>query len=224
MTKNPEIGVFVHILNPAGFFVQPDRGGGAVVTGQASHARNHVIFDGGSAHHNTFKNVPYRSHDLRQDIHAMTIIRHAIFPDDKASVLGIWREFIANSPVNLDYQNNDAEFANLPGKYASPKGCVLLADRDGELEGCVAMRQVTPEICEMKRLYVRPHAQGQHLGRALAERLIEEARAVGYREMRLDVQAKFIPARKLYEALGFVAAEPISFNPVPGASFLGLYL
>src|SRR3546814_9527802 len=82
------------------------------------------------------------------------------------------------------------------------------------------MRQVTHEICEMKRLYVRPQAQGRHLGRALAERLIEEARTVGYSEMRLDVQAKFVPARKLYETLGFVAAEPISFNPVPGASFL----
>src|SRR3546814_18628754 len=80
------------------------------------------------------------------------------------------------------------------------------------------MRQVTHEICEMKRLYVRPQAQGRHLGRALAERLIEEARTVGYSEMRLDVQAKFVPARKLYETLGFVAAEPISFNPVPGAS------
>ncbi|TWC97202.1 L-amino acid N-acyltransferase YncA [Sphingobium sp. AEW010] len=175
-------------------------------------------------YHNVLKNTPYRSHDLRHDIYAMTIIRHAIFPDDTSAVLTIWREFIANSPVNLDYQNNDAEFANLPDKYASPKGCVLLAEREGEFEGCVAMRQVTPEICEMKRLYVRSYAQGRHLGRALAERLIQEARAVGYREMRLDVQAKFVTARKLYEALGFVAAEPISFNPVPGASFLGLYL
>jgi putative acetyltransferase len=154
----------------------------------------------------------------------MTIIRPAIFPDDKAAVLDIWREFIATSPVNLDYQNNNAEFASLPGKYAAPKGCVLLADRDSEIEGCVAMRQVNPEICEMKRLYVRPHARGFHLGRALAERLIEEARATGYSEMRLDVQAKFIPARRLYGSLGFVAAEPISFNPVPGASFLGLLL
>ncbi|QJU60632.1 GNAT family N-acetyltransferase [Sphingomonas sp. AP4-R1] len=154
----------------------------------------------------------------------MTLIRHAIFPEDIVAVLSIWREFIANSPVNLDYQNNDAEFASLPGKYASPSGCVLLADCEGEIEGCVAMRRVTPEICEMKRLYVRPHAQGRQLGRALAERLIEEARTVGYNEMRLDVQAKFVPARMLYHSLGFATAEPISFNPVPGASFLGLFL
>jgi putative acetyltransferase len=154
----------------------------------------------------------------------MTIIRHAIFPEDTASVLSIWREFIVNSPVNLDYQGNDAEFANLPGKYAVPEGCVLLADRGGEIEGCIALRKVSTDICEMKRLYVRSHARGNHLGRDLVDRLIAEARIVGYREMRLDVMEKFASARNLYTAFGFVPAEPISFNPVPGASFLGLHL
>ncbi|WP_371422642.1 N-acetyltransferase family protein [Tardiphaga sp.] len=154
----------------------------------------------------------------------MTIIRRAEFPTDGPAVLEIWREFIANSPVNLDYQNNEVEFATFTEKYAAPKGCVLLADADGVIEGCVAMRQVTLAICEMKRLYVRPDARGKRVGRVLAERLIAEARVAGYREMRLDVQAKFLPARKLYADLGFVSAEPISFNPVAGASFLGLHL
>lgn len=151
-------------------------------------------------------------------------IRQAIFPDDMAAVLGIWREFIANSPVNLDYQQNDAEFAKLPGKYAAPDGCVLLADRGGEIDGCIALRKVSAEICEMKRLYVRPQARGGRLGRELVEQLIVEARSAGYREMRLDVMEKFVAARRLYADFGFVAAEPISFNPVPGASFLGLHL
>jgi putative acetyltransferase len=154
----------------------------------------------------------------------MSLIRHAIFPQDTASVRGIWHEFIANSPVNLDYQGNEAEFANLPGKYAAPRGCILLADRNGEIEGCIAMREVSPEICEMKRLYVRLDARGNKLGHELVARLIEEARGAGYREMRLDVQAKFESARQLYAAFGFVAAEPVSFNPVPGAAFLGLHL
>ena len=157
-------------------------------------------------------------------IESMAIVRHAIFPDDIPSVLSIWREFIANSPVNLDYQGNDADFANLPGKYASPKGCVLLADRGGNIDGCVAFREITPDICEMKRLYVRPHARGSHLGHDLVERLIIEARIAGYSEMRLDVMEKSVSARKLYEVFGFDAAEPVSFNPVPRASFLGLRL
>lgn len=154
----------------------------------------------------------------------MAIIRHAIFPDDTADVLQIWREFIARSPVNLDYQQNDKEFANLPGKYAAPGGCVLLADRSGTIQGCVALREVTTEICEMKRLYVRPDARGNNVGRVLVERLMAEASLMGYREMRLDVQEKFVAARRLYETLGFVRADPIAFNPVPGASFLGRLL
>ena len=139
-------------------------------------------------------------------------------------MLNIWREFIANSPVNLDYQKNDAEFKNLPGKYAAPRGCILLVDHDGSVEGCVALREVSAEICEMKRLYVKPNLRGRNLGRDLVERLISEARSAGYSEMRLDVQQKSVAARKLYESLGFVRADPISFNPVPGASFLGRQL
>ena len=154
----------------------------------------------------------------------MHVIRRADFPVDSAAVLALWREFVANSPVNLDYQNNEVEFATFAEKYAAPKGCVLLAEGGGVIGGCVAMRPVSPAICEMKRLYVRPEMRGQQLGRQLAERLIAEARAAGYREMRLDVHARFLAARQLYADIGFVAAEPVSFNPVPGASFLGLRL
>jgi putative acetyltransferase len=151
-------------------------------------------------------------------------IRHADFPADTNLVLGIWREFIADAPVNLDYQNNEAEFANMPGKYARPEGCVMLAEQGDGVAGSIAFRKVSAEICEMKRLFVRPHARGSGLGRALIERLIEEARASGYGEMRLDVMEKYFVARGLYEAFGFVDAEPISYNPVAGASFLGLKL
>jgi GNAT superfamily N-acetyltransferase len=105
-----------------------------------------------------------------------------------------------------------------------PKDAFYSQMRGGVIEGCVAMRQVSAAICEMKRLYVRPAARGKRFGRELAERLIAEARAAGYREMRLDVQAKFVSARELYADLGFVPAEPISFNPVEGASFIGLHL
>lgn len=85
----------------------------------------------------------------------MKIIRSATFSADTALVLGIWHQLIANSPVNLDYQGYEAEFAAMPGKYAASKGCVLLADRGGSIEGCIASRAVSPEMCEMKRLFVR---------------------------------------------------------------------
>ena len=154
----------------------------------------------------------------------MTIIRHAIFPKDAASVLDIWREYIASPSVSLEYQGYRAEFANLPGNYAPPDGHLLLADRCGETDGCISLRKVSPEICEMKRLYVRPRARGGRLGYRLIERLIAEARTAGYSEMRLDVLAEFAQARKLYDAFGFAPADPVSLNPIPGTSFLGLRL
>jgi putative acetyltransferase len=152
----------------------------------------------------------------------MTIIRHAIFPNDQQAVLDIWHEYVASPSVSLDYQGNDAEFATLPGKYAQPEGRLLLADNRGAIDGCVALRRVSPEIAEMKRLYVRPRARGQRLGQRLVERLVAEARDAGYAEIRLDVLEEFAQARKLYALLGFAPAEPVAFNPVPGTAFLGM--
>ncbi|WP_395395667.1 GNAT family N-acetyltransferase [Novosphingobium sp. BL-8A] len=154
----------------------------------------------------------------------MIAIRPACFPEDAAAVLDIWREYVASPSVSLDYQGNDAEFADLPGKYAAPEGRLLLADRDGGVVGCIALRKVSADICEMKRLYVRPSARGERLGHRLVERLIAEAREAGYREIRLDVLAEFAQARRLYEGFGFEPAEPVALNPIPGTSFLGLRL
>jgi putative acetyltransferase len=151
-------------------------------------------------------------------------VRRAEFPQDKDAVVAIWREFVAFPKTDLGYQGFEAEFAELPGKYAAPAGRVLLAEDAGAVVGCVAMRPVDTAICEMKRLYVRPAAQGRGLGRQLAEALIDEARRAGYREVRLDVLAEFKRARVLYASLGFTEAEPVSYNPVPGTAFLGLEL
>ena len=154
----------------------------------------------------------------------MVTIRQAQFPQDSEAVLDIWREFVASPSVSLDYQGNEQEFANLPGKYALPEGRILLADAGPRIAGCIALRKVTLAICEMKKLYVRPFARGAGLGRMLAERLIAEARAAGYAEMRLDVLAEFGAAQQLYASLGFEPAKAVSYNPTPGAKFLGLRL
>ncbi len=151
-------------------------------------------------------------------------IRLARFPDDTGAVLDIWREYIASPQVSLDFQDNGVEFASLPGKYAEPAGAILLAERDGAVVGCVALRPVKARIGEVKRLYLRPIARGHGLGRALVERVIEQARQAGYAELRLDVLAEFTAARALYADLGFTPAEPVAHNPVPGTAFLGLRL
>jgi putative acetyltransferase len=154
----------------------------------------------------------------------MADIRQARFPAERDAVLEIFTEYVNSPTVSLEFQGNEQEFADLPGKYAPPRGAILLGWYAREVVGCVAMRPVDAAICEMKRLYVRPAGRGLGLGRRLAEAIIAAARDAGYAEMRLDVLPEFDRARRLYDSLGFRAAKPVSHNPVPGTEFLGLVL
>lgn len=153
------------------------------------------------------------------------MIRDAIFPDDLASVRGLFREYADSLDVDLCFQGFEAELAGLPGSYARPGGRLLLAvDERGAPSGCVALRPVTTGVGEMKRLYVRPLARGTGLGAVLARRIIDEAREAGYTRICLDTLPSMHEARHLYERLGFRATEPYVHNPVPGALFLSLDL
>lgn len=155
----------------------------------------------------------------------MTMIRHALFPDDLPVVTAIFREYVHSPTADLGFQDYEQEFAQLPGEYAEPDGCVLLAIVDGGVVGCAALRRVDDGgTCELKRVYVRPAARGMDLGRQLVQRMLEVARQAGYVRMCLDVLPEFVAAQRLYESLGFVPAEPVSFNPVPGTKFLALAL
>ena len=154
----------------------------------------------------------------------MVEIRPARFPADRAAVLAIFTEYVHSPSVSLDFQGYEEEFADLPGKYAPPEGRLLLAAEGERVIGCVALRKVEDGVCEMKRLYVRPEARGMALGRRLAEAIVEEARSAGYAEMRLDVLPEFEAARRVYRSMGFVPADAVSHNPVPGTAFLGLDL
>lgn len=154
----------------------------------------------------------------------MTTIRRATFPNDLTAVTAIFREYVRSPTANLDFQDYEQEFAELPGKYAEPDGCVLLAVVDGGVVGCAALRRVQGPTCELKRVYVRPAARGMDLGRKLVEEMLHAAKEAGYQRMCLDVLPEFVAAQRLYESLGFVEAEPVSFNPVPGTRFLALDL
>lgn len=151
-------------------------------------------------------------------------IRPARFPADLGEVISIFREYVASPTVDLGFQDYESEFAGLPGKYAEPEGRVLLAWLQGAVVGCAALRPVDRDTCELKRVYVRPVARGRNIGRVLVERMIHEARSQGYSTMCLDVLPEFEAAQQLYLSLGFLAAEAVSYNPVPGTRFLALDL
>ena len=100
------------------------------------------------------------------------------------------------------------ELASLPGKYAPPGGHLLLALYDGQPAGCVALRQMDAQACEMKRMFVYPQYHGKGIGRALAEALIQEARTIGYTSMWLDTSIRQKEALGLYQSLGFKKTDP----------------
>ena len=126
---------------------------------------------------------------------------------------------------NLCFQSFDEELAGLPGDYAPPDGRLLLAEYNSALAGCVALHKLEPHVCEMKRLYLRPQFRGKGAGRALAETIIWEARAIGYRRMRLDtVEPLMQNAVALYRHLGFTEIAAYRPNPIQGAMYMEVEL
>ncbi|MBE7436507.1 MAG: GNAT family N-acetyltransferase [Anaerolineales bacterium] len=115
--------------------------------------------------------------------------------------------------LDISYQGIEDELANLPGKYATPKGRLILAIEANHAVGCAALRPIDEQICELKRMYVLPQYREQGVGRTLAQTLIEDARQIGYHLMRLDTGNFLTSAIKLYESLGFKQIEPYSEVP-----------
>jgi putative acetyltransferase len=153
------------------------------------------------------------------------IIRIVTSPDEMEPVRVLFREYAASLGFDLGFQNFEQELAELPGPYAAPSGCLLLATVGDEPAGCVALKKLADGVCEMKRLYVRSRQRGTGLGRTLAEQVIREARRLGYQALRLDtVPSVMGSAVALYRSLGFQDIPAYCFNPIPGALFLELPL
>jgi len=148
-------------------------------------------------------------------------IRRADLPRDLAVVRELFREYASTLGIDLCFQNFEDELRDLPGKYAAPRGCILLAWDGDRPAGCVALRPVDEERAEMKRLFVRAAHRKHGLGRQLAERICDEARQAGYRAICLDTLGTMTAAVALYTQLGFVPIAPYVFNPLAGALFFG---
>ncbi len=137
----------------------------------------------------------------------------------------LFHEYVTWLGVNLCFQNYDKEVAELPGEYVPPTGRLYLAIEDDQTAGCIALRKLAEGICEMKRLYLRPQFRGRQLGRTLVDRVIEDARQIGYSRMRLDtLPGKMDAAIAMYRSLGFTDIERYYDNPYETALFLEMDL
>jgi ribosomal protein S18 acetylase RimI-like enzyme len=134
-------------------------------------------------------------------------------------IRALFAEYAESLDFDLDFQNFKDELTRLPGEYAPPEGCLVIAFYHGEPAGCVGLRKLEKSICEMKRLYVRPKYRAMGIGKILAESIIQEAGVRGYKRMRLDTVPSMIEARRLYRSMGFKKIDPYCYNPIQGATF-----
>ncbi len=145
-------------------------------------------------------------------------------PQHIPEVRAMFREYADWLGFDLCFQGFESELAGLPGAYAPPAGRLFLARCDDAWAGCIGLRPFEREVCEMKRLFVRPAFRGRGLGRGLTTRLIDEARLGGYALMRLDTIHTMTAANTLYERLGFRDIAPYRPNPIEGARYMELDL
>jgi putative acetyltransferase len=166
-------------------------------------------------------------------------IRQALSPRDIALARALFVEYAQWLQVDLCFQGFEEELATLPGVYAPPPGRLLLAGTPDSAFGCIALRpldavagcgggtlasQSEGPVGEVKRLYVQAAYRHQGWGERLARALLDEARAIGYRELRLDTFDWMTGARALYAGLGFRAGAPYYNNPLPGAVYMACTL
>jgi len=173
-------------------------------------------------------------------------LRVARLPEDIELARGLFLEYAHWLKVDLCFQGFERELATLPGAYAPPFGRLLLAGPAGQAFGCIALRPIeaakasseaektcsetgpgrsTPgTVGEVKRLYVQPSHRAGGWGRRLAETLLADARAIGYRELKLDTLEWMGDARRLYAKLGFRECDRYYDNPLPGVVYMSLEL
>jgi len=155
---------------------------------------------------------------------AISPIRTAETAADFGAARTLFEEYAAWLAVDLCFQGFAEELATLPGAYSPPRGMLMLAGPRDAVAGCIALRPLGADVGEVKRLYVRPLARGTGLGRRLVNTVIDGARAIGYRELKLDTLARMAEARALYVELGFRECAAYYHNPIPGAVYMSLPL
>lgn len=124
----------------------------------------------------------------------------------------------------LDIQNYDEEIEHLESKYGLPDGRLYLAYCDDELAGCIGMRKIDNQNCEMKRLYVRDKFRGRKIGDLLVRKIIKDAKMEGYSFMLLDTLPFLQSAIHMYKKHGFYEIDSYNNSPMDTSIYMKLDL
>lgn len=152
-------------------------------------------------------------------------VRPAERAEDFAAAKRLIQEYADWMDIDLAYQDFDEEMRRFPSDYTPPEGRLLIGLLDGQIAGVVALKEWSPEVCEMKRLWVAPAAKKSGLGIALVNEVIDRARQLGYRRMQLDtIKGQHDRAIALYRGLGFRPVPPYYKGAVPNTLFMALEL
>jgi ribosomal protein S18 acetylase RimI-like enzyme len=145
-------------------------------------------------------------------------------PEDLATIRAFFTAYASSLPIDLAFQSFQVELDSLPGRYSVPDGEILLAYANFKPVGCIALRPLSGECCEMKRLYVAPEGRGMGVGRALVQTIVKLAVEKGYAEMKLDTLSSMEPALALYRSVGFVDIGAYYETPILETVFMSLML
>lgn len=111
---------------------------------------------------------------------------------------------LAGGPANIDPEQPIAGFWTNLHKVLPPTGRLMLVhDSDGRLVGCGTLQRARPDAGEMKRLFVRPEANGHGLGQALVDARMDAAREMGWTTLLVNAVKGNEDMLRIYRKLGF---------------------
>lgn len=128
----------------------------------------------------------------------------------------LFSEYAESMDYAVCFDDFERELASLPGDYAPPDGCLLIAKYEGQPAGCVALRRLTDGVGEMKRMWVRRGFRGRKIGLAMANEVIARSRQMGYKRIMLETMPRMEQAMSLYLIMGFyiTSGTPDSDNSI----------